>query len=238
MEEFFQVIEDPRPCSYLPDATAQLKYRFIGDITPVEHADLLARGYRRFGMHFFYPACPHCDACRSMRILVRQHSPSTSERRILRKNEHIRAELHPLFVRSDIIALYNLYHHFMRQHRGWPTDRISPAKYHQSFVAGPSYLGRQWLYYDGNKLIGVALMDEVPDAISLVYAFFDPNYRGQSLGTFSILNQLRYAQSKDLSYAYLGYWVEQCQSLSYKSRFQPREILREYPAPGEPPVWE
>ena len=81
-------------------------------------------------------------------------------------------------------------------------------------------------------------MDEVPGAISLVYCFYHPDWRARSPGTFSILNQLLYAQERKLQYAYLGYWIEACKSMSYKSRFRPHEILAAYPADDAEPVWQ
>lgn len=238
MQEKFRFVEEPRACSYLPEETASLEVRCVSDMTPHEYSALLARGYRRFGWQIFRPACPNCSKCRSVRVLVRQFNPNGSERRILRKNENIRAELHPLFVSREHVELYNLYHRFMNEHRGWPLRQMTLESYRFDFLSGAIHVGRQWLYFEENRLIGVALMDEVPGAISLVYCFYDPGWRERSPGTFSILNQLLYAQASNLEYAYLGYWIESSPSMSYKGRFRPREILKEYPAEGDAPVWE
>jgi arginyl-tRNA--protein-N-Asp/Glu arginylyltransferase len=237
MQELLRVIEKPRSCSYLPGEVASLEVRGIASMTPAEYADLLARGYRRFGWQVFRPACRACAQCQSVRIPVQQFEPSGSERRVLRKNAGIRAELRPLFVSREHIALYNTYHEFMRRHRGWPARGITASGYAQEFLSGASDSGRQWLYFDEDRLVGVSLMDEVPGAISLVYFFYDPGWRGQSPGTFSILNQFLYAKSRGLDYAYLGYWIEDCPSMSYKGRFHPRQILQKYPGAEEAAVW-
>jgi arginine-tRNA-protein transferase len=237
MLELLRFIEEPRRCSYLPQEVASLEIRGIKAMSPAENADLLARGYRRFGWQVFRPACRDCSKCLSVRILVQQFQPSNSERRVLRKNAGIRAELHPLFVSREHVALYNSYHRFMRQHRSWPIRQISASAYSEEFLSGASDTGRQWLYFDDNRLVGVSLMDLVPGAISLIYFFYDPAWRANSPGTYSILNQLLYAKSLGLDYAYLGYWVEECQSMKYKGRFHPREVLQKYPAEGEPPIW-
>src|ERR1700682_858815 len=110
MQESFRILEEPRECSYLPEETASLDVRCVVDMTAEEYAALLARGYRRFGWQVFRPACPACTKCRSVRVLAREFSPNGRERRILRKNENIRAELHPLFATREHIELYNLYH--------------------------------------------------------------------------------------------------------------------------------
>lgn len=238
MLELFQYVESPRRCSYVPTEVASLEIRGVASMKPSEYADLLARGYRRFGWQVFRPACRNCVKCRSIRIPVREFQLSGSERRVMRRNERIRAELRPLSVSHDHIALYNAWHKFMHQHRQWPLQRTSAKDYGDEFLSGASDCGRQWLYFDGERLVGVALMDEVPGAISLVYFYYDPAWRADSPGTFSILNQIRYAQAHKLDYAYLGYWIEECQSMRYKGRFHPREVLEKYPAEGEYPVWK
>src|ERR1051326_3686697 len=218
MQETFRLVEEPRECSYLPNETASLEVRSVVSMTPSEYADLLARGYRRFGWQLFRPACPNCDKCRSVRVRVRNFTPTASERRILRKNENIRAELHPLFVSREHIELYNLYHAFMSEHRGWPPRHATLNSYRFDFLSGAVNVGRQWLYFEEDRLVGVALMDEVPGAISLVYCFYHPDWRARSPGTFSILNQLLYAKESNLDYAYLGYWIESAPSMRYKGR--------------------
>jgi arginine-tRNA-protein transferase len=238
MQELLRIIEEPRQCSYLPDETASLEIRLMPRLKPDEFGRLLARGYRRFGWQVFRPACPSCSECRSLRVLVQQYEPGASARRVLRKNEAIRAELHPLFVTREHVELYNAYHRYMRDHRDWPFRVATASSYHEDFLSGSNHLGRQWLYFDKDRLVGVALMDEAPDAISLVYFFHDPDWRERSPGTFSILTQLDYARRRNVRYAYLGYCVAGCPSLSYKSRFRPHETLTAYPRDGEAPVWK
>jgi arginine-tRNA-protein transferase len=238
MRELFRIVEEPRQCSYLPLETAALEIRAIARLAPEEYADLLSRGYRRFGWQVFRPACPACSSCRSLRVRVREFAPNASERRVLRNNAGIRTELRPLFVTREIVDLYNRYQQFMTTARGWPLQQTTLVDYAESFLSGPRDLGRQWLYFDQHRLIGVALMDQAPGAISLVYCFYDPDWRSRSPGTYSILNQLRYAGAAGLDYAYLGYWIESCRSMSYKARFGPHEILAEYPRDGGRPVWE
>jgi arginine-tRNA-protein transferase len=237
MRELIRLVEQPRICSYLPSEIASLEVRGILDMSPAEYADLLSRGYRRFGWQVFRPACPQCVKCRSVRVVVDQFEPGASERRILRKNEGIRAEIHPLFVTPEHVDLYNRYHHFMNAHRAWPLQQTDAKSYASEFCSGAVKFGRQWLYFDADRLVGVAIMDEAPRAISLVYFFYDPEWRANSPGTYSILNQLLYAKERTLKYAYLGYWIEACQSMSYKGRFHPREELLDYPPERERPVW-
>jgi arginine-tRNA-protein transferase len=189
------------------------------------YRQLLERGYRRFGQQLFRPACKVCHECISLRVIVPRFRLTASYRRILRQNANIRAELHPVFASSAHVQLLNRYQAFMHANRGWDLRAYDLGSYREAFIIGADGFAKQWLYMEGAELRGVALMDEVPQAISLVYFFYDPEWRDRSPGTFSILTQLLYAQQQDLQYAYLGYAVERCQSLRYKGRFRPHEVL-------------
>jgi arginine-tRNA-protein transferase len=237
MRELFRVVEEPRPCSYLPAEHASLEYRIVTRLGRGDYEELLARGYRRFGHQLFRPACRQCQQCVSVRVLLQEFSPSRGQRRVLRQNAHVRAVRQPVFVTAAHLDLFNRYHRFMAQHRGWQRDLITRESYLESFALGGDEVAWQWMFYEQDRLTGVALMDEADESISLVYCFYDPEWRASSPGTFAILTQLEYARGKQLRYAYPGYWIAACPSMSYKSRFSPFERLKRHPAEGEAPVW-
>ncbi|MCW5979357.1 MAG: arginyltransferase [Bryobacteraceae bacterium] len=238
MLEFARIIEPPRPCSYLPAETASLEYRLVESVDPEEYEGLLERGYRRFGHYLFRPQCPACEQCRSLRVPVQRFQPGASFRRVLAANRGVQAQLERVFITDEHVRLYNRYHGYMAEHRGWPAERATARLLQESFADGSDQVGRQWLFMEEGRLLGVAFMDETPRATSLAYCFYDPALRRRSLGTFSILAQLEYARRMRLRYVYLGYWIEASRSMSYKARFRPHEILRAYPRDGEAPVWD
>ena len=237
MRELVRLVEEPRACSYLPEETAALEYRIVQELGAEEYERLLASGYRRFGSQLFRPECPACDQCVSIRVLVQQFKPSSSFRRIMRKNDGIRIVRQRPTVSEAQLVLYHRYHQFMSEIREWRRDRISRAEYAESFVAGGGDFAWQWLYYDGDDLVGVALMDETADSISLVYFYYDPAWRAASPGTFSVLVQLGYARETGKRYAYPGYWIAANTSMAYKSRFRPFETLVGRPQSSDEPKW-
>jgi arginine-tRNA-protein transferase len=49
----------------------------------------------------------------------------------------------------------------------------------------------------------------------------------RSLGTLAVLFQISLAQQLGMKSLYLGYWIEDCQKMSYKTNYQPLELLQE-----------
>src|ERR1700742_4935993 len=74
-------------------------------------------------------------------------------------------------------------------------------------------------------LLAVALTDVLSDGLSMVYSFYDPEYRRRSLGTYMILDHIARARRMGLAYVYLGYWVHGSRKMDYKGRFLPQERL-------------
>ena len=58
-----------------------------------------------------------------------------------------------------------------------------------------------------------------------VYCYYDPDYERLGLGTYSILKQIELCRSFELSYLYLGLFIDDCDRMRYKARFLPHERL-------------
>ncbi len=71
------------------------------------------------------------------------------------------------------------------------------------------------------KLIGLSVCDLPDDGMSAVYTFFDPDFSKRSLGTYAIMKQIEYVRQIQLDWLYLGYWIEGCKKMSYKTNFKP-----------------
>jgi arginyl-tRNA--protein-N-Asp/Glu arginylyltransferase len=227
----------PYRCSYLPGRTAALTYRLPTDLPPGRYDELLRRGWRRFGGEFFRSACPACGQCRSLRLLVSEFTPSRSQRRALRQNAQIRVVVQAPTVSATHLQLFNAYHVDMHRRKGWPFHRTDEGTYRRRFLRGEWAFAREFLYYEGDRLVGVGLADVTATALSSVYFFHDPAWRPRAPGVFSILRHAAYAREQGLRYHYLGYWVAGSPSMAYKAQYRPHELLLGYPADGEEPRW-
>lgn len=235
--ELFHQTMPPRRCSYLPTETAALEYRVLAQVGPEGYADLLSRGWRRHGWNFFRPACPDCVKCRSLRVDVERFRPTKSQRRTLRRNADIRLVVQSPTVTEDHVRLYNEWHTDMTARSGWREQTVDAAEYHEAFLMGDWEFAREFLYYRGDRLLGVGLVDEVPGALSSIYFFHDPIWRDAGPGTFTVLQEIEYARRTGRRYLYMGYWIAECQSMAYKNRFGPHEVLESYPREDESPIW-
>lgn len=235
--EMFRVQMPPGPCSYLPYEQSSLEYRVLAYVTDAAFQEMLRRGWRRHGRNFFRPACPHCRKCKSLRVDVNTFRPTKSQRRAMKKNADVRLEVAPSTVTKEHVRLYNAWHADMHVRSGWRDDKIDAANYREVFLAGDWPFSKEFRYYREDQLIGVGLVDVLPDALSSVYFYHDPDWRDQSPGTFTVQQEIEYAKQTRKRYLYLGYWIAECQSMAYKSRFGPHEILAEYPDDDEEPMW-
>lgn len=224
-------------CSYLPGRTARMRYRLMPDCPPATYEKLVARGWRRFGATLFRPACRGCNECLSLRLEVESFVPNRSQRRTLRRNEDLTLMLRPASISRQHLELYDRYHADMTGRRGWEEKCLDAEGYHSTFVAGGERFAYELIYLDGDRLVGVALVDILPKSLSAVYCFYDPAERRRGIGVFSVLAQVELARQRGIPHVYLGYWIEGNRSMAYKSRYRPHQILSGRPRLEEAPEW-
>jgi arginine-tRNA-protein transferase len=234
-----RIVEPPRPCSYLGDRKASLDLRVLVDVTPDELDHMLARGWRRFGAVYFRPACIACDECVTLRIPTATFAPSKSQRRAMKSASRLRRIVGPPLVDEERLELYRRWHGDREESRGWEPSELDAERYAFDF-AFPHPCVREVAFRDpddGDRLVGLGIVDETPIALSAVYFFWDPARAPASLGVANIVSLVEQGRATGKAHVYLGYRVEGCRSLAYKSRFRPHELLRGRPRGSETPAW-
>ena len=224
-------------CAYLPDKKVRMFYKYIEHAPKRFVSAVIERGWRRFGKYYFHPICHGCDACKSLRIDAQHFKPSKSQRKALRRNADTHIIIQKPSVTQAHLDLYNKYHAWKSRKDGWTHRSISSREYRENFAEGAHEYGKEVLYIVDDKLVGVDLIDILDDGISAIYFFYDPDYAHLSLGTYSLLYQIKLARILDLRWIYLGHWVDGCQAFAYKTRFQPQEILDGFPPVEQVPDW-
>ncbi|MFV0574146.1 MAG: arginyltransferase [Vibrio sp.] len=209
------------PCSYLSEQQERVAVVLEPSLhTPHYYELFLANGFRRSGNTIYKPYCDHCSACQPIRVSIPELQFSKSQKRILNKAKHLRAELKTQ-LDDNWFELYEKYIRLRHQN-----GSMYPAK-EESFV---DFIFSDWIepnflhVYDNDKLIAVAVTDCMPDSLSAFYTFFEPEYE-LSLGTLCVLLQMKQCQTMNKQWLYLGYQIDACPAMNYKVRFQPHQKL-------------
>jgi len=211
-------------CSYLENIQAKTLFIDPKEIVSNNvYSQLSELGFRRSGTHIYRPHCDSCKACISIRIPVNSFKMSSSQRRIFNKNKDINiTQVTPQYT-EEYYALYQEY--IGIRHRDG--DMYPPSK--SQFINFLVESQQRSHFYEfrsaTGKLIAIASMDSLNDSLSAVYTFFDPHLTKRSLGKFAILWQIQEIKKRNLKYLYLGYWVDNCQKMQYKTAFRPMELL-------------
>jgi len=224
-------------CAYIPRNKVRMNYKYVANASKSFATAVIDRGWRRFGKYFFHPICNGCNECKSIRIDVKNYHYTKSQKKALKRNKETKIIVQEPSLTRAHIDLYNKYHAFKQQKDNWQHRNISQREYRENFVDGAHDFGKEVLYIVDNKLVGVDLIDVLDDGISSIYFYYDPDYAHLSLGTYSLLYQIKLATILELPWIYLGYWVDGCKAFAYKPKFQPQEILDGFPPITEEPEW-
>lgn len=212
----------PMPCPYL-DGRMERKIvtELVGQDARRLHDSLSRAGFRRSHSIAYAPACPGCNACVPVRVVVDGFRLKKSFRRTLKASDDLTARIVPARATAEQYRLFNAYQE--RRHAG--SDMALMGFYDYRAMVEDSPIDTQLVEFrdrDG-RLIAVCLMDRMDDGLSAVYSFFDPAEDRQGLGTFMVLWMIERARQEGLPYVYLGYWIAESRKMAYKIRFQPLE---------------
>jgi arginyl-tRNA--protein-N-Asp/Glu arginylyltransferase len=215
-------VSQEHECSYLSDEQARTLF-----LDPAARVDgnlyqlLIDRGFRRSGQYLYQPACPQCEACISLRIPVVDFKPNRSQRRNWQtKQDMLQVSPRPAAFSPEHFALYTRYQTL--RHADGAMACSDPNQYMK-------FLSCDWaetVFYEfreDGRLVAVAVTDLLPDGLSSVYTFFDPDRRSDGLGVFAILWQIQHALELGKQWIYPGFWIEGCNKMNYKSQYRPLE---------------
>lgn len=214
----------PHSCSYLEDQEATTL--FVDPRQPVDqklYSKLSVLGFRRSGNHIYRPHCAQCNACVPARIPVAGFEPRRGQSRIAQRNQDLRIVCTDQIIDDEAFDLYHRYIS-LRHADGdmYPPDR----EQYEAFLNSVWNCTRYFRFYDKGRLIAVAVVDTLEDGLSAIYTFFDPTAKRRSLGVYAILWEIEQTRKMGLEYLYLGYWIRDCQKMSYKADYRPLQVYQ------------
>lgn len=213
----------PHPCSYIDGEEATTV--FVDPEAQIDvalYSQLSLLGFRRSGGHLYRPQCAKCQACISCRIPIALFKPNRAQRRCWQKNQDVSISIAKTIDTREHYSLYARY--IESRHQDGDMYPPTETQYH-AFLTSEWGATQYWELRLKDCLIGVAVCDHFDDGLSAVYTFFDPDLNDRALGKFAILAQIEKAKELGLSYLYLGYWIKQCDKMSYKIQYRPLELL-------------
>lgn len=151
--------------------------------------------------------------------------PSARFRRVLRTNHDIKGSVRPARATPEQYALFKRY--LEARHAGGGMTQMNFIDYEYMVEDTPvqSVLVEYRLTSELTQpLIAVALTDVMPNGLSMVYSFYDPDLAHRGLGNYLILDHIQQVKSTGLDYVYLGYWVKDSPKMAYKKLFAPLEV--------------
>ncbi len=212
-------------CSYLEEKQAITLFADPeSEMTPAIYSELSELGFRRSGNYVYRPQCRGCRACISVRVPVALFTPKRNQKRCWKGNRDLQIRVLPPEWNEEHYALYARY--ISERHRSGDMYPPTPRQYRE-------FLTSDWSstvfveFRSGDRLLALAVTDELADGLSAVYTFYDPRETWRSLGTYAILWQIAECRRRGLPYLFLGYWVRHAERMSYKTQFRPLELLIE-----------
>lgn len=208
-------------CSYLDGREAVNIYADPHHPQPrTVYNQLIQRGFRRSGEYVYRPGCHGCNACVPVRIRCSEFKPRRTDRRLMAKNDDLAVDYSEARYSEEYFELYRRY--LDARHAGGGMDDPDPEDF-ERFLLNP---WGETLFVElrqRGRIVAIAVTDVVTDGLSAVYTFFDPDLADRALGRFGILCQIELCKALDYRHLYLGYWVNGCRKMQYKTDFRPQE---------------
>ncbi|MGH8559708.1 MAG: arginyltransferase [Methylococcales bacterium] len=215
------VLGTEHDCDYLPGRSARSAF-LISDRNRAanNYQYLIEQGFRRSGNLVYRPYCRACKACIPVRIPVERFNPSRKQQRTWKKNADLMVTRKPPVFNEIHFDLYQRY--LNARHPGGTMCESSREEFIQ-------FLSSDWAgtsFYEftlDSKVVMVAVVDHLDDALSAVYTFFEPRLTNRSLGCYAILWEINQTRQLGFPFLYLGYWIEACTKMAYKNNYRPIE---------------
>lgn len=192
--------------------------------SPAKMDELWAQGWRHFGMIFVrYRTSMHGGELFNvlpLRVDLERFTPSRSQKRVLRKNRDIEIVFRPSFVDRAKERLF--VKHRLRFSDNVPDSLFNFLSPNPAEVPCPNI---EMCLYRDCQLLGVTFLDIGEQAISAVYAIFDPDEAKRSLGILMMLRSIELSRQRGCRYYYPGYAYREPFTYDYKKNFSGLEYL-------------
>lgn len=213
-------LSNPHECPYLPDRQAVDVFSQVNAISAADYELLMNHGFRRSGRLIYRPVCSECRECIALRVPTATFRISRSQRRALQRNRDLTMSMGEPQSSDEKWALYVAYLKY--QHDGkMGTQRDD----FERFLYDSPTETIELEFREGDRLVGVSIVDACPSCWSSVYFYFDPAEARRSLGVYSAVREIDTCRTQGLPYWYAGFYIRDCNRMNYKAAYRPFELL-------------
>ena len=222
LEQPIYMLTKATSCPYL---AGKVEKRIATDISTNKkiYEELSINGFRRVENWMYRPVCDNCSACKSYRVDIGKFKITKSLKRILKNFENFSYSLEKNISTKENFELFKRYQSV--RHAGGSMSDMDEDEFASMIETSPINTSLLEFRDEYKSLIGTILLDINEKNLSAVYSFFDPKFNKLGLGNYMIIQCLLFGQSNKYKYLYLGYYIEELSSMSYKSRFKPGQIF-------------
>ncbi|RBP35714.1 arginine-tRNA-protein transferase [Roseimicrobium gellanilyticum] len=179
--------------------------------------ELWAEGWRHFGAEFFrYSVSPQADGWQTivpLRLHLAELTLTKSQRRVLRKNEDVELRTVPATLSEEAKAM------FLR-HKARFTENIPEAL--TTFLSTePNVVPCRCMEFQAwvaGELAAISYLDLGEKSVSSVYGMFEPAHAKRSLGIYTLLQEMLWAQAQGFALYYPGYATHGSSAYDYKKQ--------------------
>lgn len=194
----------------------------LSAVAPEQMDALWAEGWRHFGRDFFrysmtLSGTAELLVIQPLRLDLAAFRPGKSQRRILRRNADTEVRIVPAVVDAEREAI------FLR-HRERFTENVPDSLRTFMPESHPARDPCECVSVEvrlQGRLIAVSYLDVGAEAVSSVYAVFEPDEAERSPGTLTLLAEIGWAAAQGKRWLYPGYATVQPSHYDYKKGFRP-----------------
>jgi arginyl-tRNA--protein-N-Asp/Glu arginylyltransferase len=186
---------------------------------------LWAEGWRHFGSSFFRYSLSlnengGLQFIQPLRLEVGVFRASKSQRRVLRRNADAEIRIVPATVDAEREGMF--FRHRERFVSNIP-DSLRTFIPSARPATEPCECRSVEVWVEG-RLVAVSYFDVGAEAISSVYAMFEPEEARRSPGTLTMLHEIAWAAANGKRWLYPGYATVQPSHYDYKKEFRPLSV--------------
>ena len=222
LEQPIYLLTKATPCPYLK---GRVEKRIATDLSHNNeiYNELAINGFRRVENWMYRPICDNCSSCKSYRIEIKNFKLTKSLKRV---NKNLNFLNYKIIQNSVTLEHYQLFKKYqLNRHSGGSMSEMDEDEFTSMVETSPIKTSLMEFRDNNKKLMGAVLLDVGDKDLSAVYSFFDPSLDKLGLGNYMIIQCILFGQQRNYKYLYLGYYIKEITSMSYKKRFKPGQIL-------------